>query len=121
VAPSLTRTQKIGLGIASVWPIVYLIVMLTVTKLVDLKSIVGPAPPLDGLPGWFVIVLGVHGATIILGGAVTLFYIWYVFKGGRVPRERKLPWVIALLVCNIIAIVPFFWRYIWLEKREGQG
>jgi hypothetical protein len=114
---SFTRAQKLGLGFASMWPILYLGIILATMS--GLKRIVGPVPP-DGLPIGVVIVVGVHIATIALGGGVTLFYMWYAFRGGRVPREKRMLWAMALLFGSIFAIVPFFWRYVWPESWEAR-
>jgi len=111
----MTRTQKTALGVASVWPMAYLLVTLAVVNVVDVKSIVGPAPPTEGLPVWFIVLLGTYVATALLALAITLFYVWWVFSGGRVPRPRRVPWAAALLLFNILAVVPFFWRYVWRD------
>jgi len=113
----MTTKQRVALAIGSMWPLAYLVVFLVAMNSFDLRQLVGP-PPLNGLPLWFVALLGLHGATILVGGAVTVFDIWYVFKGNRVPRGRRPLWVVALACLSIVAIVPFFWLYIRPEKGE---
>jgi hypothetical protein len=100
------------------WPLFYLIANLIVMRSVDIKAIVGPAPPASGPPGWFLGLVGLHIMTIVLGVTVTLFYIWYALKSGHVPPGRRIPWAIALAVGNIVTVVPFFWRYVWPRNSE---
>jgi hypothetical protein len=112
----MKRTQKIGLAICTVWPVIYVLALLTVARVVDLKSVVGPSPPPEGLPVWFLLLLALHLITILAGGAVTIFYLWRVFKGGRIPRHMRLPWVLFLVLGSIVAVIPFFWLYVWPDE-----
>jgi hypothetical protein len=63
-----------------------------VINLVDVESIVGAAPPAEGLAAWFIVLLGTYVATAPFGLAITLFYTLWVFSGGRVPRSSRVPW-----------------------------
>ncbi|NBB81475.1 MAG: hypothetical protein GVY36_18880 [Verrucomicrobia bacterium] len=51
----------------------------------------------------------INGLCLLL----TASYIIYLFATPYVPREKRLLWIVVLLVVNLIAM-PFFWYwYVW--------
>ena len=110
------------LGVVTVWPMLYIALFVVGVNWASRhKDVIGQAPAADGLPVWFTAILGVHAASIAVGVGVTIFYLVYLFRASRVPRNKRLLWAALLTLGNILAIVPFYWLYVWPPApRERQ-
>ena len=55
---------------------------------------------------------------LILPNAVLLIvlisgYTAFIFKSNRVPKDKKVLWVIALVVFHVFSMLAFWYSYIW--------
>jgi hypothetical protein len=108
----MTRTRKRWLGVLSVWPLTYVFVFVVGINALNPKQYVGPAPPHE-LPAWFIGLIGLHIATILLGWAVLILCLIYLFRRADLKGWTKAAWLALLLFGNIVAM-PFF---VWLHVR----
>lgn len=50
---------------------------------------------------------------VILGTVMPLVFVFHAFSNEAVPEHRKTAWIVALLLCGILA-APFYWYlYVW--------
>lgn len=108
---------KVVLGIATLWPLVYLFIfigfafytILTVTPHAE----VGRGPP-AGLVAIFIL----HGITMLWMIGLIAIYIYDVFHNDSVDKDKKALWAVVLFCANMIAM-PIYW-YIYLWREDGR-
>lgn len=85
----MTRASKQWLSVAAAWPICYIVGAILVLTIVNPQKSLGPVPP-DPLPLWFQAHIGLHAATILVGGAVELFCLVYLFRESSLQGRRRV-------------------------------
>jgi len=114
----MKKSKKIWLGIATIWPIVYLflfvVVMFSVFIAAGLNS--GPHPPGEPsvfFPLGFMAFFLLHMLTIMCSLAMTVFYIIRVFKTEQLDQNMKIMWTLLLFFMGMLAQPVFWYLYIW--------
>lgn len=97
----MKRTSKLLLGVATIWPLIYLIISLFL-------------PTKDEDQSASIIALNV--ATFFLCLFLIIFYIINIFKNENVPQEKKLTWTLFLFLLGIVVFPLYWYWYIWLPK-----
>ncbi len=118
----LSRTQKIWLGIASAWPIVYIFIFILFIFTMIAMSAGGPGRggelnPLFG--GGFVIFFLVHMITIFGSLALTVFYIVHAVKNQRLDSNMRIVWIILFFFGGMVAEPIYWYLEIWKPKGEN--
>ena len=122
----MKKSTKIWLGIATIWPIVYLFLFFVVIFSVIIFTAANPGPPDPGgtPPGSLLFPVGfmgffvIHMLTIVGSLGLTVFYIIRVFKTERLDQNMKIMWMLLLFFMGMIAQPVFWYLYIW---REAPG
>jgi hypothetical protein len=102
------------LGILTVWPLLYILLIGGVTFLAVIADAGRSRHVLH--EALFGTLLLMHLAVLFLVMGLTAFYIVYLFTTERVPQSRKAFWGVVLLLGNVIAMPVFFGLYIWPDK-----
>jgi hypothetical protein len=121
----MKKSRKVWLGIATIWPIVYMFLFIGAIFLLVLFSGLqdggpgaGSHPPSLLFPFGFMGLMVVHMVTILGTLALTVFYIIRVFKTERLDQNMKIMWMLLLFFMGMI-VQPIFWYlYIWRDKSE---
>jgi hypothetical protein len=109
----MEKPAKVLLGLASLWPLAYMILFFA---FIFLTIILGPGSPPDrGMPPLFAMVFGLHVLTMLITMALSVFYIVNVFKNDRVDKDKKALWAIVIFLGNMIAMPIYWYLYIWRE------
>lgn len=114
----MTRNGKLLLGLATIWPLIYLALFLTaIFSIALIYNISGagaefmPEPPLLAIA--LIVVIHLVTALGIMG--LTVFYIINIIKNDSVPGNKKAPWMIGLFFAGFI-VMPIYWYFhIWRE------
>lgn len=110
----MKKPTKILLGLASLWPFVYVILfflfILSSVFFVFASSGQEAGPPLS-----LMIIFPLHLLTMLWIMALTVFYIVDVFRNERVEKDKKVLWAVVLFMGNIIAMPIYWYLYIWKE------
>lgn len=113
----LNRPMKLLVGLATAWPLVYMLVFLA---FVIATAIVGEVSRGTGrhavVPFMAVLVFLAHLGTILLIGALQVFYVAYVVTSDRVPQQQKPLWVAVVFLGNIMAMPFVFYQYVWPDE-----
>ena len=104
---------KILLGLASLWPFVYMVIFF-IFILSSFLFLSAPGNQEFG-PISFTIIFLLHLLTMIWIMALTIFYIVDVFRNNRVDKDKKVLWAVVLFMGNIIAMPIYWYLYIWKE------
>jgi len=104
----LSKSQKIILGILSIWPLVYIVFFVIYAFVIsELTS--------SNVP--FIILIVLHVLTILLIWAMIIFNIIHVLRTIKPPNELRIVWVILLLLGNMIANPVYWYLHIWREPK----
>ncbi len=111
------KPTKIQLGLATAWQLVYA-VLFTGTLLRVLMSGFAPLPGgASGLPAGFGPLFFVHLATMLLMLALAVFYVAEAARSPRVPRRRRMLWIVLNVVGGFLAQLVFWYVFIWREPE----
>ena len=113
----LTKNKKIFIGILTLWPILYMFLFIFFVFgmiFIDMHS-----PNIKGPPASFSILFALHFFTIIYMFALIGFYIYYLFKTDRVPKDKKALWAVVIFLGNMFAMPVFWFLYIWKETDSS--
>ena len=116
----LSRTKKILLGIASVWPVVYIFLFIAfIFGMVALSGMgggdLGPA-----FGGGFMVLMVVHMLTIFGSLALTVFYIIHAVKNPRLDSNMRVIWIVLFFFGGMIAEPIYWYLQIWRpESSDG--
>ena len=110
----MQKPAKVALGIATLWPIIY---MFLFSAFFFSAFLFGPAEPGTGagMPPAFAVIFGLHLLTMLFILALTVFYIVDIFRNDRVEKDKKALWAIVIFMGNAIAMPIYWYLYIWKE------
>ncbi len=115
----MSRPLKILLGLASLWPLVYLFLFFGFI----FAMVLGMGTELDrggGAPGRpFIILFILHGLTMLWIMALLAFYIYDVFNNERVSKDKKALWAVVLFLGNMFAMPVYWYLYIWHDPAPA--
>jgi len=109
----LSSFEKILLGVLTIWPPVYGILFIA---FIFINFIFSDNPSFTS----FWIVLPLHILTMILCIGLLVFYIAHIIKNIDLKEDRRIIWIILLFICGIIAMIVYWYLYIW-RKRETKS
>ena len=93
------------IGLLSIWPPVYFCILLASI------GYIFSATPKHGFDAFQTIFL-FHIATILLGLALMAVYLVHVFRTDQLTQDRRVLWVIVLLLFGFFANPVYWWLYI---------
>ena len=101
------------LGVATLWPLLYLGVFAAVwlTLFLAIVRQTGPSGT-DGSPGWFLALFPLHCLTMLLSIGLLIVYIVDVFKNDRIARDMKALWAVVLFMGSFIAMPVYWYLYV---------
>lgn len=115
----MKRAAKIILGVATLWPLVHLVLFFGfMVSQIFLFSQKGSRPP-AAIEGWFYVLFALHFVTLLWIVALLIIYIVNVFKNDRVPQDKKALWAAVLFLGNMIAMPIYWYLYIWREPQQS--
>ncbi|MCK4311300.1 MAG: hypothetical protein KAW88_01035 [Candidatus Cloacimonetes bacterium] len=72
----------------------------------------------NGPPDWFITLFICHFIVIIWIIVLLIIYLINVFRNERVQEDKKILWVVIIFLGNIIAMIVYWYLYIWSESKE---
>jgi hypothetical protein len=122
----MKKSTKIWLGIATIWPIVYIFLFIAVIFSVFIIAALnsGPQAPVENSPASILFPIGfmgffvLHMLTIMGTLALTVFYIIRVFKTEQLDQNMKIMWMLLLFFMGMFAQPVFWYLYIWRDAPE---
>ena len=123
----LKRSTKILLGVATIWPLIYIFIFMAVIFGMMAFSFGGPPPdpsfgPIFGIG--FMAFFVVHFLTIMLGFGMTIFYIIHAIKNENLQSDWKAIWAVLFFIAGMFAEPVYWYLQIWkapdAEQRVGE-
>jgi ABC-type uncharacterized transport system permease subunit len=98
------------LAVLTIWPIVYFALFMSfiVFSFASIGSSAAKNPTLD----LFKFVVPLHILTILLMFALTAVYVVHAFRNDELASDRRILWVIVLLLGGMIASPVYWWFYL---------
>lgn len=117
----LSKTQKILLGLASGWPLVYIFLFIAfVFAMVAISaggSGGGELDPIFG--GGFVVLMLVHMITIFMTLGLTVFYIVHAVKNTKLDSNMRIIWIVLFFLGGMIAHPIYWYLQIWKDPQPA--
>lgn len=112
----LNQPKKIVLGILTVWPIIYMFLfMVFMFGMAFLNMFDGKGE--REAPILFLVLIGLHFFTCLYTMVLIGFYVYYLFKTERVPKDKKALWAVVIFLGNVFAMPIFWFLYIWQQPN----
>ena len=108
----MKKSNKVLLGVATIWPLVYMALFM-VFVLSTIFVMRGGAAE-GTFPIAMMIVFVLHFLTILWIWALIAFYMVNVFKNDRVDQDKKVLWAVVLFMVMCLRC-PSTGLYIWRE------
>jgi hypothetical protein len=114
----MSKFMKILLGIATVWPFLYMIlficfILFSILLMPSMGTSAGG--PFAAL---FLIIFPLHLLTMLLIMGLTVFYMVNIFRNERIDKDKKLLWALVLFMGNMFAMPIYWYLYIWSEEEQ---
>jgi len=119
----MKKSTKVWLGIATMWPILYMFLFFAAFILLMIVAPQDGGPPGSepGGPVSMLLPVGIvgfvitHMLTIFGSLALTVFYIIRVFKTEQLDQNMKIMWTLLMFFFGMLAQPIFWYLYIWRE------
>jgi hypothetical protein len=112
----MSKTVKILLGIATLWPIMYMFLFLAFfLYMFTTFAVAAHHPHAAGPPDMYFLIFPVHILTIFWIFALTAIYVVNIFKNDRVSKETKALWAVVIFLGNMLAMPVYWYLFIWRE------
>ena len=102
---------------ATLWPFVYVILFF----LFVFSSVVFPPTEAPGPPPLIALILPLHLLTMLLIVGLMIFYVVNVFRNDRVDKDKKVLWLLVLLLGGGIGMPVYWYLYIWKDAPVTPG
>lgn len=121
----LTRGKKIALGLATLWPLLYIglffLFILTMAFGMsdpDSRALVAPAEG-GGPPTLFLAIVPAHLCTMVISVGLLFVYVLLVVKNPRLTDTMKIIWTMLILFLGMIAMPAYYWLEVWKQRPTG--
>ncbi len=110
------RPTALLIGLVTAWPIVYMVLFFA-----SMFAGVAPGSEATDLPvfGGFETLMAFHLATMVAMLAVVVFYVVHAFKNDALGSEKRILWVIVLLLGGSFAAPIYWFHYVWRSPQEA--
>jgi hypothetical protein len=120
----LNLPLKLLLGVATLWPLLYLIVFFVWFVSIFLSVVLLPdqgATADAGFPGAFGLFIVLHLGTILWSFLLTALYIVDLFKTDRVDQDKKALWAVVLFLGGMVALPVYWYLYVWRPPTRASS
>lgn len=116
-AEKMKHSDKIVLGLATAWPIAYIILfILLIFRRIFMTFLEGPLSLLT-IPVMFLSLFPFHFMTIISIWVLLVFYIVHIFNNDNLPQDNKVIWVIVVFLGSTVGMFIYWYICIWQESK----
>jgi hypothetical protein len=110
-----SKSTRVLIGIATLWPPVYLVLFMASIGFSFFWFGSQPAKQSHLNVDFFKYIFPLHCLTMLLSFGLTAVYIVHAFRNDALRQETRILWVIILFMGNMLAF-PVYW---WIYLRPG--
>jgi hypothetical protein len=113
----ITKPVAILIGLATIWPLVYIFIFFAV---IFGSFVAGTSPRAPGGTfESFQVLMVAHVGTMLISAGLLTFYIVHVFKNPALAGDRRTLWAVVLFLGNVIAMPIYWFLYVWREASRN--
>jgi hypothetical protein len=106
----LSKPLKIVIGIATIWPIIYMpIFFIFFFRMFILST----SSEMSGFPQEFMVIIPLHIFTVLSGMILYLVYILDLINTDRIDKDKKTLWGLLLIFLGMIAMPIYWYLFVW--------
>jgi hypothetical protein len=113
----MKKSIKVILGLATLWPILYIIIFLSFC-FYQVSAVqnggLSPGRPMFG----FFMIFYMHILTMLWVVVLLVVFMSNIFKNSQITKNKKMLWVAVLFFGNIIAAPIYWYLHIWSDSKE---
>lgn len=106
---NLSNSQKIFLGILSIWPIIYIPFFMVFVIAMSFTTN-------SGIP--FFVIIPLHILTGLVNLGLTIFYIVHAIRTFDPKNDMRIIWVVIILLIGIFANPVYWYLHIWRDRKK---
>ena len=115
----MKRSTKILLGVATIWPIIYIFLFIAVIfGFIAYSSNLPPNMAIGPSEFAFFAIFVLHFFTILLSLGLTVFYIIHAIKNESLESNMKAMWAVLFFFAGMIAQTIYWYLNIWKGPDE---
>lgn len=119
----MNRSKKILLGLATIWPLIYLVfVVIFLATIAFLPAAQSPFPVVRSpellLGRSLGLFLLLHFLTIFWATGLVIFYISHAVRNRQLSNDMRLLWASLIFVGNLITMPIYWYLCIWKTPRS---
>lgn len=108
------------IGLASLWPLIYLCAFILFFVAMFLSFAIGADGPRTEPPKVILLIFPLHFLTMLWIFGLMVFYIYNIFQNERIDGEKKALWAVVIFLGNMIAMPVYWYLYIWREPTKSK-
>jgi hypothetical protein len=112
----MSKSVKLALGIATLWPLVFMFLFFGFMYYLLLGGMGRPESG-GGMRSGMIAIIVLHGITMLWDLVLLIIFIYNVFNNDRVDKDKKTLWAVVLFLGSIISMPIYWYLYIWPEKK----
>ncbi|WP_157560500.1 hypothetical protein [Hydrogenivirga sp. 128-5-R1-1] len=109
---TMTKGQRLALGLASLIPLLYLLVVV----LTPLRVVFTSDPASPDAPDWFLYFTAFHFFMYLYTGLLFAFYVIHLLGNRELSKERKALWAFAFLFFSVLSMPLYWYLHIWRSE-----
>jgi hypothetical protein len=113
----MSQVTKTILGMATIWPLVYLAILFAFWFY--MLVVVGTRQDPEGAQSIMIFIFVLHGITMLWILVLLVIYIRDVFKNAWVDPEKKALWAVVLLLGAVVTMPVYWYLYIRPENEHA--
>lgn len=114
-----TRSGRLWLGIATVWPLLYLFLFVGGFMVMMLIAAPPGRPPPAEPPTWIfgpvAGMMAMHCLTIAGTLALMVVYVISVVNNPKLDQTLRIVWILLVLFFSMLALPPYWFLYVWRD------
>src|SRR5688572_7558223 len=114
----MKKWAKILLGLATLWPFLYMILFFVFIFSTVLFMPKQGAEGSDS-PTFLVVIIPLLILTMLWIIGLTIFYMVNVFKNDMVDKDKKVLWAVVIFMASMFAMPIYWYLYIWRESASA--
>lgn len=117
-----TRGGRVWLGIATLWPLLYIFLVAGTMVTMFLAGVVAangkPGQPPEWVHGLMAGFMAIHCLTMVAGLALIVVYVVSVVNNPRLDQTMRIIWILLTLFGGAFAMPVYWYLYLWRNREE---
>ena len=109
------KARRAIVGVLTCMPLAYFATLILLLILEESN-----APSGGTIPVYVEHLFGATMVAILVTWGYVGCYLLYLFRTSRVPKDKKALWAVTLVICNLFAMLVFWYLYVWRAGNDDR-